>query len=226
MKIIVKLAFCLLLMVSCGGNDDSPPVVNERVIGNFNLVFPDNNHICTSGDYADDNNVAIEFSWTAAENANGYLLEITDQNTQEVTSLTSSTIEKSVSISKATQFSWKVTALQLEKTKESDSGTWSFYSQGIPEENYSPFPADISVVDNENGTIEIEWTGSDLDNDIELYEVYFGNSNEPILIASKDNDSESVQQSITYGVEYYLKIISIDSRGHKSIAKKVINFQG
>ncbi|MFK7812171.1 MAG: hypothetical protein AB8B59_06730, partial [Maribacter sp.] len=64
-----------------------------------------------------------------------------------------------------------------------------FYSEGISQENYAPFPATINTIDQTNGFVEISWEGADLDNDIDKYELYFGTDAENLdFIVSTTSD--------------------------------------
>jgi len=225
MKSLLKLFLFSILISSCGGKDDPPaPQPEIKELGAFNLVFPDNNLICTEGEDTGNNEVSINFMWTASTNATGYDIEITNQNSGAKINETSTTGEKTVVLPKGQQFTWMVTAKSGDATKNSDP--WSFYSEGIAQENYAPFPATITVTDNGDNSIDIEWEGSDLDDDIISYEVYFGTNEEPSLVHSATDDSESLTQSIVYGTNYYLEIVTIDSLGNMSTAKKTINYEG
>jgi len=229
MKNLLRITFCLFLLASCKQNKDNLieqvlPPEGELELGAFNLVFPDNNLICTEGTAIGDNEISIDFMWTASENATAYDLEITNQDSGAKINESSSTTEKTVVLPKGTQFSWTITAKLGEATKSSDS--WNFYSEGIAEENFAPFPAEITTEDQTNGFVEISWTGSDLDNDIETFELYFGTDAENLeFIASTSGDSSS-SQPIIYGTNYYIEIITKDARGNSSSSITTVNYQG
>jgi hypothetical protein len=198
------------------------PPEPEIELGSFNLVFPDNNLICTEGEDIGNNEISIDFMWTASENATAYDLAITNLDSNETKKFSSTTTSKAVSIPRDAQFSWKVTASDDNKTKESQQ--WNFYSEGIAVENFAPFPAEITTQDQTNGFVEISWTGSDLDNDIETYELYFGTDVENLeFIVSTSVDSSS-SQPIIYGTNYYIEVVTTDERGNTSSSKKIINY--
>jgi len=224
MKSIIKLVVLAIIISSCGGKDDppAPPQPEVKELGAFNLVFPDNNLICTEGEDTGNDEVSINFMWSASANATSYDLEITNQDSGGEINESSSTTEKTVVIPKGTQFTWTITAKLGDAVKSSDP--WSFYSEGIAQESYAPFPATITVTDNGNASVEIAWEGSDLDDDISSYEIYFGTTEQPDLVHSATSDNESLSQSITYGTDYYLEVVTIDSLGNKSTAKKTVNF--
>jgi len=220
MRSFIKLIILSVILSSCGGGGGSS--TPEKELGAFNLVFPDNNHVCTAGTDVGADEVAIEFLWTASDNATSYTLEITNQESGDKITQTSNTAEESVVLAKGVQFSWTVTAKFEDKSKKSSS--WNFYSEGVAQDNYAPFPAEIKVTDNGDETVKINWEGSDLDNDIVSYDIHFGTTEDPALVHTAENDSEALTQSIVYGTDYYIKIVTVDELDNKSIAEEIINF--
>ncbi|MFK7812172.1 MAG: hypothetical protein AB8B59_06735 [Maribacter sp.] len=131
MKNIFRITLCLVLLSGCKNNRDEfleqvlpPDPEIEIELGTFNLVFPDNNLICTEGEDTGNDEVSINFMWTGSANATAYDLEITNQETNTVINESSTSTEKSVVLPKGVQFSWNVTAKLEDDTKESDP--WSF----------------------------------------------------------------------------------------------------
>lgn len=229
MKTITKSLILLFLISSCGGGGDDAPSSPEpkgeesKVLGAFDLIFPDNNLICTEGEDMDNDQVEIAFLWEASTNATSYSLEIKNQETGEITNATATVPEKRVILKKDTQFSWSVTAVLDDKSKKSTQ--WNFYSEGIAEENSAPFPADISVSDNKDGTVKIDWPSSDLDDDIESYDIYFGTEPEPEIAFSAVTYTSLSAQPISYNTTYYIKVVVNDSRGNAAISKKEFKFE-
>ncbi|MBU2947677.1 hypothetical protein [Zobellia uliginosa] len=227
MKNSLTLIFCVILFVACKGNkedlvDQVLPSNPEIELGAFNLVFPDNNLICTEGVNQANNELDIEFLWSKSTNATSYKLDITNQTTGEVISMFSNTESKAVTLPKDTQFSWTVTAAL--EDKEEESNTWNFYSEGISEENFAPFPAEITITDNEDGTVNIEWSTTDLDDDISFYNIYLGTTANPELLLSQTNIMNISDQPIEYGTVHYIKIVTEDSRGNSSTTKTEFSF--
>ena len=224
MKTVLKIFIGLFLLSSCGGGKDSPSVPNEEAkqLGAFDLVFPDNNLVCTEGDDAGDNEITIEFLWSISANATSYELEIINQESGDVTTQTSTTAEKIVTLKKNTQYSWKVSSKLGEDTKASTQ--WSFYTEGIAVENYAPFPAEIIIVNNTNGTVNITWTGSDIDDDIESYDIFLGTDSEPALYLEDTQNVEINNFSIESNIIYYLKVITNDSNGNSSTSARQFMF--
>lgn len=228
MKHLYKITLCIFLLTSCKKNktefeEQILPPEPEIELGSFNLIFPDNNLICTEGTDVDNNEVSINFMWTAADKASSYTIEITNLATDVTTNTTSTNTSKEITLPKDTQFSWKVLAFVDNISKESSQ--WSFYSEGITEENFAPFPAEITTEDKLNGFVEISWTGTDLDNDIDTYELYFGaDANALEFIVSTTSNEGVSSQPITYGTDYFIEVITTDDRGNTSSSKTSINY--
>lgn len=224
---ILKYIFVILAVIlqSCGGSDDSPAPPAPIELGAFNLTFPDNNEVCTEGVDISNDMVEIPFRWTTSENAVSYKIEVTNTETGQKHETTSSTNSGEVVLPKGTQFTWKVIAVAGDKTKDSNAD-WNFYSQGLSTSNHIPFPASITLEDNKDGTINVSWQGSDLDNDIANYQVYFGESESAASLISETLETRISNQGIQYGTTYFLNIITIDQNGNTSSSKKEFKFSG
>ncbi|MEO9481124.1 MAG: fibronectin type III domain-containing protein [Maribacter dokdonensis] len=222
MRLAIKLILAGILVASCGGKDNdttTPPI--EKELGSFNLIFPDNNLICTEGEDNGTDGVNIEFQWSASSNATSYDLEITNQENNSTDSRTVNANSLEVGLPKGTQFSWKVTAILEDKSLASD--TWNFYSEGTSTENFAPFPAEITVSDNNDGTVTVSWIGEDLDNDIVNYDVYIGVFGNLELIL-ENTTNLNTNYSITEGEQYHVQVISKDSNDNTSTSQTYFTF--
>jgi hypothetical protein len=225
MKTVLRALLCLGVLNACGGND-SPTIPPNETIANlsaFNLVFPDNNLICTEGTEVGSDAVSINFIWSTSVNATSYNLEIKNLTTNETVTSTSNTTSKSIVVAKDTQFSWKVMASLNDKTRESEQ--WNFYSEGITEENFAPFPATITLEDNKDSTVNLSWVAEDLDNDLSVYDIYIGTEDNPSLFLENTTETTSINYSITYGQIYAIKVVSKDSRNNTFISQTKFRFE-
>lgn len=224
MKSVLKLIALSVVLTACGGKDSNQEQsqAQSKELGNFSLVFPDNNLICTEGDDKGNNEVAINFLWNRSSNATSYNLEIKNQDNQEVTNISSNLPEKVVTLARDSQFSWTVTAILGDKSKKSEQ--WNFYSEGTAQDNFAPFPAEISIEDNRDGTVKINWPSTDLDDDIKSYHVFFGTQPEPEPILENVTYTSLMAQSISYNTDYYLKVITTDLRGNTATSSRQFNF--
>ena len=80
----------LVLLVSCGGNDDAPPVPEGAT-----LVFPEENSECTTGIDVNQTSTQITFRWMASDNTDRYTLNVVnlDTNVPQNISTTSTSAE-------------------------------------------------------------------------------------------------------------------------------------
>lgn len=223
MKNIIRIILTFILFTSCGGGDDGPAPTEKKELGAFDLVFPDNDQICTEGTDMDDNMVAINFLWTESENAISYELKITNQETNDIISVVSSKPEKEVTLKKGSQFTWIVTA-KLDATIKKESSSWNFYSTGVVSDNYAPFPAEINISDNTDGTVKIEWASTDLDNDITGYDIYLDTKRDADLLLSDTANTSISSYAIEYGTIYYVKVVTKDTRGNSATSTRSFKF--
>ena len=87
-------------------------------------------------------------------------------------------------------------------------------------QSYTPFPAAIVApsmaqsIANTN-SVTLKWTGSDVDDDIVGYDVYFGTQANP-SIHDSDITANEANVSVTTGTIYYWKVITKDQEGNTS----------
>jgi hypothetical protein len=100
------------------------------------------------------------------------------------------------------------------------SAVWKFYNAGDPLESYTPFPADI-VAPIMGSTItdvttqSLSWLGSDIDNDIVSYDVYFDTTNPPTTF-EVNTVSTSINVTVSANNTYYWRVVTKDSQGNNS----------
>ncbi|MCK5209994.1 MAG: hypothetical protein KAQ79_18295, partial [Cyclobacteriaceae bacterium] len=86
----------------------------------------------------------------------------------------------------------------------------------------APFPAEIitpsmaETITSSPSKITLDWNGSDVDNDIIGYDLYFGTTNPPDLFES--NLQESVQTDVQVESDsiYYWSVTTKDAHGNSS----------
>lgn len=223
MKNFIYIFIIPFILISCGGKDDPIP---EKIVelGAFELVFPEKNTLCTEGTIISEDKVSIPLQWSVSKNATSYKVVVTNTNTGVKIEETTINNSLDVDLLKGEKFSWNVTAFVDNKTKLSNS-TWNFYSEGASVDNHAPFPASISLVDNKDGTVNINWEATDLDNDIVNYKVYLGTSENTAVLIKEINDNKITNQKIDYNTEYFIKIVTIDKNGNSSSGIKLFKFR-
>lgn len=210
----------LLLSISC--SKDPAEVSNPT---SFELIAPANNETCLEGSIINDNQKEIVFQWGGSTNATSYSLDIINLTTNVGQTLQSNGTSLSVKLTPAEPYSWKVIASGEEGSKSATSDQWKFFLAGDEVVNYAPFPPELisprpaATIDvNSLNEIVLNWTCSDVDNDIITYKVYLDTTDGSTLVRELDY----VQNNTELGVDvvndgnYFWKVIAIDSNGNSS----------
>ena len=213
-----------------GGGDDDPVVVTGP--GAANLTFPENNSECTTGvvDPEDDTKSAVTFEWDAGQNADRYTITITNLNSGSSVFASPSTNEATVTIDRGTPYSWVVTSRANGTSETADSQTFRFYNEGPGVENYAPFPAEAVApargvnLPMDTTAVTLEWSGSDVDNDITGYEVFFGTDVNPTTSIGSGAETSLADVAVTSGTTYYWVVVTTDSAGNTS-SSEVFSFK-
>lgn len=226
MKKIIYI-FCIVsLCYNCGGSDDlNTGEETENPVGDgntetplrVNLQFPHKNELCNLGANMTPTQSTVFFEWEASTIAESYTIFIT--NLVDGSKIEDQTSEDKIGIvlDRATPYSWYVESKAGSQTAESE--TWKFYNAGLGVETYAPFPAVLdapamaSIVNA--GSVNLQWTGSDVDNDIAGYDVYLGTNNNPDIFAS-DVINSQLDVTVISGTIYYWKIVTRDSNENTS----------
>lgn len=218
MKRFVLVLPILVLLFSCGGNDDPPPAPEGA-----NLVFPDENSECTTGISINETLSQVTFQWQASANTDSYTLNVVNLETNIPQTISTAATSASLSIEKGTPFSWSVNSLNMNSDQIATSDTWLFYNAGS-QTTYAPFPAQLvspvsgsTVLKNIANEVVLEWLGADVENDIATFEVFFSDQNPP---ATSMGTTDAATMEFAVGVlsdtVYYWRIITTDLEGNTS----------
>ena len=216
----------VFLVIACGGGGDDiepdpQPVVNNPTAAT--LVFPESNSECTEGSNITATESTIEFKWSEAMHADSYSLELKDLSTGSITKQSTSNTKISLRIKRGIPYSWSVISKSNSTSNTAKSTTSKFYNAGAGTESYAPFPAELVTPalgsEVEGDEVNLDWTGSDIDNDIESYDVYFGESKNPVLYSAEIEESILNNVAITSGKTYYWKVTSKDVTGNISTSE-------
>ena len=186
------------------------------------LSLPANNEACTTGSPISATLSSIVFKWTASQNAESYTVTIKNLETGVTTTQTTTASELPVTLARNAPYSWFVTAKTSKIATEAVSDTWKFYNVGEAASAFAPFPADMVFpkmaqrITPTAGKINLDWTGSDVDNDILNYDIYLGTSTTPALLKAGQVDSALPDVAVNAGTTYYWKVITKDSKGNTS----------
>ncbi|WP_421823792.1 hypothetical protein [Flagellimonas oceanensis] len=208
----------LVLLVSCGG-DDGPPPAPEGA----ELIFPEENSECTTGVEINQNSTQITFQWRASNHTESYRLSVLNLETNVTQTINTASTSASVTVSKGTPYAWSVTSLNTTSDQVASSQTWLFYNAGS-QTTYAPFPAQLvsplsgSTVQRDIANeVLLEWSGGDVDNDIDTFEVFLSDTNPPTASIGETSNME-MPVSVESGTVYYWRVVTTDLEGNTSIS--------
>lgn len=233
MRSILRITIALLFigtLTSCPGGKDEPDddvLVPGGDPGSVSLVFPENNSECTEGQFVNTTESTITFQWQEGANADSYEVNVRNLDTNVSSTINANTNEATITLLKNTPYEWFVVSNNSGSDVTPSSAKWQFYNAGTGVENYAPFPAD--AVNPTRGqtiaaatSVALEWSGNDVDNDIESFEVLFGTSNDPSISIATTSQS-STTATISSGQTYYWRVITKDAAGNSS-QSDIFNF--
>ncbi|GAA4812188.1 hypothetical protein GCM10023330_19320 [Litoribaculum gwangyangense] len=201
-----------------GNGEENPELVgNEGTDGGVKLYFPQENMLCNIGSNVTPTESTVYFEWEA-NGSDNYKITIENLLTGNVIQEETSADIIPIVLQRATPYKWFIVSVKGSKTERSP--TWQFYNSGPGVQSYAPFPAVIvapNMAENLAATssVTLQWTGSDVDDDIAGYDVYFGTSANPNIKVS-DITATQTNVPVTSGNIYYWKVITKDSLGNTS----------
>ncbi|WP_109433995.1 hypothetical protein [Aquimarina sp. AU119] len=219
---IILLSLCVLL--SCSREefvDEAPkpePVNENPTIPN--LIFPANNQVCT--------NFKLGFDWEASSDANGdaiaYQIDIATNDTFEniLFSITTSETTRAFNLEKGNTYYWRVKAIDSKQSESEYSVIQAFFTEPDAGVNHVPFsPSVISPKPGEEvsgNIITLDWDATDTDDDPLLFDVYFGTTNPPVLLA-QDISVSALDVNGSPNTTYYWRVVVKDDKQGVAIGR-------
>lgn len=234
----ITLFTTALIFVGCGGSDgdDSPtppppsgetddePTIPDPSAAT--LVFPENDSECNTGtvDAENENLSTITFEWNASANTDRYTVTVTNLNTSTSGFFNFDTNSGDITLERGAPFSWFVTSRANGTTATADSGSFRFYNEGPGIENYAPFPAEaVSPTRGQNlsgvTSVNLVWTGSDIDDDIVEYEVFFGTDTAALVSIGTVTETSIADVEVTSGTTYFWEVVTKDAADNTSTSE-------
>jgi len=211
----------LLLLLSCHKDDPDPVLIINNPTEAL-LVFPYENSECNEGTNITATESTVLFEWRAAENTDEYELILFDLSAENQSSHMAIENKIPIVLQRGTPYAWYVISRSEKSDSTATSEIWKFYNAGEGIEYYAPFPAEIisplmaETITSVSGAITLEWNGSDVDNDIVGYDLYFGTTNPPDLFESKLQENVITDVPVESDSIYYWSVITKDARGNSS----------
>lgn len=220
-KFIIKILIivCTVSFYGCSRGGDEGDDGNGKAPEKATLVFPLNNSECNEGDIISDTQTKVTFEWNASANTNNYTIVLKNLADNTTININTTNTNQSENLLRGVPYAWYVISKSNSTTATATSDTWKFYNAGLGVENYAPFPAELIApkmggLTNANTTLE--WYGSDIDNDIESYDVYLDASNPPATLLESTSNTSSSASGLTANSVYYWKVVTTDTHGNNS----------
>ena len=214
MKKLIYTLVISIVVLSCGGGDNPPPVNNAPTVPG--LLYPTNNLLCI------DN--SVEFKWSASTDQDGdavkYQIEIAKdaQFSQIIHNVVSTSTSRFISLEKGIAYYWRAKAIDPENAASNYSATNQFYTEGVGVSNHLPFAPvlvspELNAIATE-ATVNLQWTADDVDTtDTLLFDVYFGTTNPPTEKIATDHTTTNIDVNLSASTMYYWKIEVKDGQG-------------
>ena len=185
------------------------------------LTTPENSNTCVPLSTTASQGV-INFGWEEAQNTDSYEVFVRNSITQTEQKKSAELTSTTFTLDRGAPYSWWVVSSSDASAVDTKSKVWSFYLEGIQQETFLPFSAQLNNPQDEqevmlsSGEINLQWTGSDLDNDIAYYQVYIGTGAAQMSLVQDNQITSSYSVLLDVGQTYFWQIITIDQRGNKS----------
>ena len=212
--------FISMLLVSCGGDDDETPPVENLPPSIPELLLPDADAFCT------DN--PLTFEWTAATDPEGdgiqYEIQVATNAsfTEGVQLKRTSITNHSFTLLKNTAYFWRVRSKDNKNNVSEYSEVREFFTEGEGVSNHLPNSATLIAPELNEAiiglTTTLEWSASDVDGDPLTYDVYFGKTNPPVLL-TENSTSTTQLVDLDEATTYYWKIVVKDDKGGESLGQ-------
>ena len=219
MRKIACILFSTIILFSCKRDKDNSSGTPTDAV----LVLPAKNEACTNGRIVSPTISVVTFKWNKTERTDEYEVHITNLETEVQTTETTRSTEIEIPLAADHPYSWYVVSKSSASSAEGKSETWRFYNSGAGKSSYAPFPAEIispvmgQELTNTNGKVTLDWNGSDVDNDISSYEVYFGTSKDNLLQLGNSTTSSVIEDVIVSpGNTYFWRVVTKDVKGNTS----------
>lgn len=224
---VVVVTFNYCSKESSGGSEPIIQPPTETVIlepSSPVLTFPENNEPCLTTTEVNDTQSSVTFQWNSAENAVSYQVVVRNLSDSSEQEFSATTNQKAITLTSAEPYSWKVRAIGQTGSSPAESSTWRFYLPGPSQVNYAPFPAELtspasgSRVTAVNGLINLQWTCSDADNDLDRFVIYMDTVDGSTQINTIDYSATTtvLEVQVEDDTIYFWKVVAIDAQGNQS----------
>jgi hypothetical protein len=137
-----------------------------------------------------------------------------------VANVTATTYQPPQALQEGTLYYWKIVVHDIEGY-EATGPIWAFTTRLT---NYPPNPPSNPVPSNNMTGVAINttlaWAASDPDNETLAFDVYFGTTSPPPLVAANSPYATYALTGLTYGVSYRWKVVARDPHGAQTSSQE------
>ena len=218
-KTYIIIICTLISLLSCSKKDDGGGGGSSAPDAAI-LVYPEDGTACNTGSSVDALTSTVAFQWSASDNTTRYEVFVEDIETNEVIEARTTATEAYVTIKKGTAYRWYVVSKNT-TTESTNSEVWIFFNAGEGIESHIPFPAEVvspllgHSFNSSTTQLDLQWSATDIDDDIASYEVFFDTNSTPTtsMGATTGND---LSVTVGSGNTYYWQVITTDQEGNTS----------
>jgi len=223
MRSLLYSIIFLVIVSGCGSHKSGDPKPLTQPPVAALLVFPEQSALCVSGTITSSTESSVQLKWNPSANTDSYDVNIKNLLTNSIETHNTTQTHLDITLLQNTPYSWQVISKSNTVSAVANSDTWKFYNSGQGVVSYAPFPADgftpalgQFVTVPASGQISLSWHGSDTDNDIVNYDIYFGTDPNPPLIKQGSSATSLDGVAATAKTKYYWKVVTFDSHGNAS----------
>ena len=152
-------------------------------------------------------------------------LVVTNLLTQSSQTFTAPSNQTTIALTKAEPYSWIVKSIGEDGSTPSESDAVEVLSSRRCVINYAPFPTELisprsgaNITPDINNLVILNWNGSDVDGDLESFEVYLDQNDATTLNTTLpfQNNNNSIEVEVENNATYYWKVVAIDANGNQS----------
>ena len=223
----IKTGVLLLIIAvySCGGGSDDPatggggpdPILPPDAT---TLISPLKNEACNQGNVISNTESRVDFEWNKSNNTNNYTIVLKNLATNVESETTTNALKVSLTLLRGVAYSWKIISKSTKTTTTATSETWNLFNAGAGVQNYAPFPAGlvspVMGATTASNTVSLSWAGSDIDNDVDTYDVYLGTVTPPTQLQATVTSTNISDIALTANTIYYWKVVTKDKSGNNS----------
>jgi hypothetical protein len=185
------------------------------------LTTPENSNTCVPLSTTATQGV-VNFGWEEAQNTDSYEIFVRNSVTQTEQKKSADLTSTTFTLDRGVPYSWWVVSSSEASAVNTRSEVWTFYLEALQQQSFLPFSAQLNAPWDDqdivlsSGYVNLQWTGSDLDDDIAYYQVYIGTDAAQMSLVQDNQITSSYSALLDVGQTYFWQIITIDQRGNKS----------